>query len=119
MPDTRRTIFTAIALSCLAASVAQAQGRHYAMPGYEGNCPLQTGGEGIIAIGAGTFSLTETHYERQSPLDAVPDGWSSATYAIMSEGEEYGTQKVRLRVTDQQVDIALDDGRTVSGARCP
>ncbi|WP_405401541.1 hypothetical protein [Paracoccus sp. Ld10] len=113
-----RTVATAIALTCLAASGAHAQGRHYAMSGYERNCPLQTGGEGIIAIGAGTFSLTETHYDRQSPLNTLPDGWSSATYAIMSEGESYGAETVRLRVTDRQVEIVLQDGRTVSGARC-
>lgn len=96
-----------------------AEDRLYAMDGYAQNCALGSGAEGIIAVGAGRFSLTETRYERRSQLRAAADGWSSATYAIMSEGEPVSEETIRLRIDPQRAEIVDGAGRSFAGARCP
>lgn len=100
------------------ATQALAQGRIYAIDGYGMNCALGNGAEGIIAVGNGTFSMTETRYDCQSSLTALEDGWMEADYAAMEEGMPGEPQRIRIRAMDDSVDIRLADGRGFSGARC-
>lgn len=100
------------------ATQALAQGRIYAIDGYGMNCALGNGAEGIIAVGNGTFSLTETRYDRQSSLTALDDGWMEADYAAMEEGMPGEPQRIRIRAVDDSVDIRLGNGQEFSGARC-
>ena len=82
------------------------------------NCRFGPGGEGIVSVGPGTLSLTETHYERVSERKPLADGWYRATWACMSEGTECGRSVIDLRITPRRIDVRLD-GTTLSAQRCP
>ncbi len=105
-------------IGLLAASQASAQGRTYAIDGYDMNCATGSGGEGIISVGSGTFTITETQYDRQSGLTELGDGWVEADYATMEEGTPGESQRIRIRATDDTVEIKRGDGQEFVGARC-
>ena len=107
----------AIAAFLLCASPALADDVYH-MDGARTNCRFGPGGEGIVSVGPGTLSLTETHYERVSERKPLADGWYRATWACMSEGTECGRSVIDLRITPRRIDVRLD-GTTLSAQRCP
>lgn len=111
-------VVAAAAFSAFAPGQAAAQGRTYAIDGYADNCRFGLGGEGIISVGNGTFTITETRFTRQSELTMLGDGWVEAIYATMSEGEMGDPERVRVRATDSSVEIQTAGGERFAGARC-
>lgn len=107
--------FFAAFATCLAGSSVFA-GDVYSI--FPENCVLGNGGEGVVVIGNGEFSLTETSYSRVSEKRRHGDGTFSAVYEVFSEGESYGTETVRLGISDDRVVIRLSDGRSFSAQRC-
>lgn len=81
-----------------------------------GNC--SPGEEGVIEIGNGRFSATETQFERAGAKRDAGDGFFEAEYDLMVEGEPYGQETVRMRVTDAAVDVVYADGRSFTAKRC-
>lgn len=77
-----------------------------------------SGGDGLVSIGAGTFSIHESRYDRVSERRPVGDGFFEAEYDQSAEGESYGVGTVRLRITPDRVDGVLTDGRTFTATRC-
>lgn len=108
-----------VALALAAATGAARADDLYYIEGYRANCPMEAGGEGIISVGAGRFSITESQYERVTGRQGLADGWQRATWACMAEGEECGREQVDLRITEARIDIRFGGGRSFSGTRCP
>lgn len=108
------------AMLAVAAMSAEAQADDlYFIEGYRNNCPLKAGAEGIMAVGPGRFSITESHYERLTERTALAGGWQRATWACMAEGEECGREQIDLRITDFRIDVRFAGGQSFTGTRCP
>lgn len=104
--------------AALLAFAGAAQANTYHVDGSRQMCPYG-GGEGIITIGPGTLSITETHYERRGARQTLPGGWQRATWECQSEGMSCGRETIDLRFDDKRIDLRFADGRTMSGLRCP
>ena len=107
------------ALALAVTTVAAQADDLYHIDGYRMNCPMEAGSEGIISVGPGRFSITESHYERVTERQELAGGWQRATWACMAEGEECGREKIDLRITDDQIEIRLAGNRSFTGVRCP
>ena len=94
-------------------------GDTYYIDGYRQSCRVGQGGEGIIAVGNGWISLTESYYERQGKRQALPGGWQRAQWACMAEGMECGRERLDIRLDAGRVDVRNAAGRTFTGLRCP
>lgn len=112
----RKAILSALIMLPFGASLAQAA--DYYIDGYQQNCLIGPGGEGIISIGNGRFTVTEGTFERQSRLVSLGDGWSQADYAAMYEGEPGEAESIKLRITDAAVEIRHANGNHYTGRRC-
>ncbi|MFC0341544.1 hypothetical protein [Paracoccus niistensis] len=107
------------ALALAVTTVAAQADDLYYIDGYRMNCPMEAGGEGIISVGPGRFSITESHYERVTERLGLAGGWQRATWACMAEGEECGREQIDLRITDARIEIRFAGDRSFMGARCP
>lgn len=117
----KTTVLAAAVLPMFFAGAAFAQAKSYYLDGYQGSCPPGgvngEGIEGIVTIGNGSFNNFEATYRRQSELTQLGDGWVQAVYAVEWEGEPGEPQRIRLRITDDRVDIQ-DSEETYSAKRC-
>ena len=117
----KTTLLAAAVLPFFFAGAAFAQAPAYYIDGYQGSCPaggVNGGGiEGIVSIGNGSFTVFDATYRRQSDLTKLGDGWVQAVYAVEWEGEPGEPQRIKLRITDDRVDIQ-DSEETYSAKRC-
>ena len=107
----------ALAAALIGATAASAQDLYH-VAGHADACPLGVGGLGIIAVGPGKVSITETHYERAGPRKTGADGWQTARWHCMSEGEPCGDVDLSRRITPRAIAVKGPDG-LIEGRRCP
>lgn len=77
-----------------------------------------SGEEGVIVVGAGYFSTTDSTYERVGHKTDLGNGFFSARYALTAEGESYGEETVRMRLSADKAEIVFEDGHGLVGKRC-
>lgn len=102
-----------IALLAAHAAIANT----YFLQGHADQCRYGVGGMGIIAIGAGTLSVTESHFERVSQRQPLAGGWQRAQWACMAEGMECGRHIIEMKFDDDQIALRVGD-QLLTGTRC-
>lgn len=113
-----RLVLTAAMAAALMGARAASAADVYHVDGEAGACALGVGAPGIIAVGPGSLSVSETQYERVGQRKAGSDGWQTALWRCMSEGEPCGDVKLALRITPAMIAIKTPDG-VIEGRRCP
>lgn len=106
----------AAALALTASATAASADDLYAL--FPKNCVIGNGGEGNAEIGNGEFSFGETNYTRVGPKRDAGNGFFVADYDITAEGEPYGVEPVRMRLTPQRLDLVFADGQKAALTRC-
>lgn len=81
-------------------------------------CIIGPGGEGVMNVGSGRFSLGETNFMRQGDRKQLADGWTEASYAPLYEGEPGEPVTLRLRISDDVAEVIDTDGNSYRGERC-
>lgn len=113
----RKIMLSAAAILVLGTTSAMAD--LYAIEGFAANCSQGNGAEGIVEIGSGEFSKTETTYTRVTSKKPMPDGFTMATYDMWAEGEPYGRVNIALKFQGDTVIIRHeDDGKVTKARRC-
>ena len=104
----KKALMGAAAVLILAGASASAQEMtEYHIEGYEQNCSSPP--EGIVHLGNGHFSITETGYDRIAPKKEMGDGWFEARYSVNAEGEEMGEETVQMKISGNTVRIRTKD----------
>ncbi|MCZ0961095.1 hypothetical protein [Paracoccus benzoatiresistens] len=99
-----KTVLAAVALAILAAP---ASAQLYSLDA--ANCAIGPGGEGVLRIGSGEFSLTDTDYSRVGGKRDLGNGWFQAVYAMRAEGVEAGREAIAMQITDEAVTLRFVD----------
>ena len=108
-----KIFFTSILLSALCC-VAQAA--TYSVD--PENCRLGQGGPGVIVTGSGNVAIEDTFYRRIGPGLPAPGGFVEARFDTFRDGKRLERSLLRIRLSDDRVDIVTDDGRRFVADRC-
>lgn len=107
-----------ITAAVLAMGASMAVAEDYALAGSEMNCPIGNGGEGIVSIGSGAFSIFDTSYQRVSPQRTGKNGFKVARYEASAEGEPLGVMTVGLKFSGDKVIVAVQGEPPLTATRC-
>lgn len=113
-----RLVLTAAMAAALMGATAASAADVYHVDGEAGACALGVGTPGIIAVGPGSLSVSETQYERVGQRKTGAGGWQTALWRCDAEGEPCGDVELSLRITPATIAIKTPDG-LIEGRRCP
>lgn len=118
MLKTLKSAFVALALVTVVPAAASAETLFSLYPD---TCEIGRGGEGVAAVGNGYIAFTEAVYERISTVQPAGDGFSTALYAVMMEGEKVGEERLRFKITDAAFEAFGEEGPNdhLIFKRCP